>query len=214
MTPEIRPTEASDGGDGKRRIAVVIGSTRPQRICPGIAEWVKQAAEEESQLHYDLIDLALIDLPFLDEPLKAALSEYEHEHTRAWSRLVSSFDGFVFVFPQYNWGYPAPLKNALDYLYYEWHDRPAISVTYGTRGGSKGAQQFLGVLEGLHMRPLKDRLEIVVTDKDVDEHWQLRDVDATLAPYREQVRQLDAQLIEALTDTQQSAPSTSQATSS
>jgi NAD(P)H-dependent FMN reductase len=165
--------EAQHGG----RIAVVIGSTRPQRICPGIAEWFK----------------------------KAALREYEHEHTRNWSRLVTGYDGFVFVFPQYNWGYPAPLKNALDFLYYEWHDKPATSVTYGTRGGNKGAAQLAGVLEGLHMRPLRDRLEIVITDDKVDEDWQLRDLDATLDPYREQVRQLDAQLVEALVDTQQSS---------
>lgn len=184
------------------RIGVVIGSTRPTRICPGIAGWVRDAAQQQSPLRYELIDLAEINLPFLDEPLKPALGKYEHEHTRAWSRLISSYSGFVFVFPQYNWGYPAPLKNALDFLYYEWHDKPAASVTYGTRGGSKGASQFHSVLEGVHMRPLEDRLEIVITDEDVDEDWQLRDPSTTLRPYLQQVRQLDAQLVEALTDTQ------------
>jgi NAD(P)H-dependent FMN reductase len=187
---------------GFERIAVVIGSTRPTRICPGIAEWVKNAAQEESPLHYELIDLAEIDLPFLDEPLKAALQQYEHEHTRAWSETVNTYGGFVFVFPQYNWGYPAPLKNAIDYLYHEWHDKPAASVTYGTRGGNKSADQFHGVLEGVHMRSLNDRLEIVITEGDVDEDWQLRDIDTTLRPYRERVRQLDAQLVESLRDTQ------------
>jgi NAD(P)H-dependent FMN reductase len=196
--PEIPVRETSE------RIAVVIGSTRPTRICPGIAAWVKDTAQQGSPLTYELIDLAEIDLPFLDEPLKAALGEYEHEHTRAWSELVSAYSGFVFVFPQYNWGYPAPLKNALDFLYHEWHDRPATTVTYGTRGGNKGAQQLHGVLEGLHMRPLEDRIEIVITDGDVDEDWQLRDIDATLRPYLKQVRQLDAQLLDALEDTQQS----------
>jgi NAD(P)H-dependent FMN reductase len=190
------------------RVAVVIGSTRPTRICRGIAEWIKSAAQEESPLQYELIDLAVINLPFLDEPLKASLRQYEHEHTRAWSRIVSSYSGFVFVFPQYNWGYPAPLKNALDFLYYEWHDRPAASVTYGTRGGNRSAQQFHGVLEGLHMRPLEDRLEIAITNDDVDENWQLRDLDATLRPYLGQVRQLDAQLVKALEDTLRSVPST------
>lgn len=185
------------------RIAVVIGSTRPTRICPGIAAWIRDAVQEGSPLRYELIDLAEIDLPFLDEPLKAALHEYEHEHTRAWSRIVSACDGFVFVSPQYNWGYPAPLKNALDFLYREWHDKPAATVTYGTRGGSKAADQLHGVLEGLHMRPLEDRLEIVIPAEDVDEDWQLRDVGATLRPYLEQARRLDEQLLEALLDTQE-----------
>lgn len=201
-------TEPSNAGDPKGstrssdRIAVVIGSTRPTRICAGIAEWVMDVAQQGSPLRYELIDLAEINLPFLDEPLKAALHQYEHAHTRAWSQIVSAYNGFVFVFPQYNWGYPAPLKNALDFLYYEWHDRPATSVTYGTRGGNRGAQQFHSVMEGLHMRPLKDRLEIVIASDDVDENWQLKDLNATLRPYLEQVRQIDIQLVEALTDTQ------------
>lgn len=115
------------------RIAVVIGSNRPKRICPEIAEWVRATAERGSSLTFELLDLGAVALPFLDEPAMAALGEYVHEHTRGWSGLVSSYDGFVFVFPQYNWGYPAVLQNALDYLYAEWRDKPAALVTYGTR---------------------------------------------------------------------------------
>jgi NAD(P)H-dependent FMN reductase len=196
-------TSTTGTAQGGERVAVVVGSTRPTRICRGIAQWVRDMVQQESPLSYELVDLAEIDLPFLDEPLKPALGQYAHAHTRAWSRLVSSFGGFVFVYPQYNWGYPAPLKNALDFLYREWHDRPAGSVTYGTRGGSKSAQQLHGVLEGLHMRPLDDRVEIAIPAEGVDENWQLRDVNATLHPYREQLRRLDAQMMQALENTQQ-----------
>jgi NAD(P)H-dependent FMN reductase len=108
----------------------------------------------------------------------------------------------VFVFPQYNWGYPAPLKNAVDFLYIEWRDKPASCVTYGTRGGNKGADQFREVLNGLRMRALETRVEIVITDDDVDGTWQLKDLDATMRPYREQARIIDAQMVEALKDTQ------------
>jgi NAD(P)H-dependent FMN reductase len=184
------------------RVAVVVGSTRPSPIRPDIARWVLRAAQEESTLRYELIDLAEVNLPFLDEPLKAALGLYQHEHTRAWSRIVSSFDGFIFVFPQYNWGYPAPLKNALEFLYHEWKGKPASCVTYGTRGGAKGALQLQGVLDGIHMRQLDDRLEVVITDDAVDENWQLRDLEALMHPYRAQIRTIDAQMVEALEDSQ------------
>lgn len=184
------------------RIAVVIGSTRPTRICPGIARWSQQALNEGSPLRYDLIDLAEVGLPFLDEPLKPALGDYQHEHTRAWSELITGYQGFVFVSPQYNWGYPAPLKNALDFLYREWHDKPAATVTYGTRGGGKAADQLHQVFEGLHMRPLQTRVEVVITDDQVDQDWQLTDVDATMQPCAKLIRQLDAEMIEALEDSQ------------
>jgi NAD(P)H-dependent FMN reductase len=201
MTESTGPRGAPASEDVPR-VAVVVGSTRPSRICPDIARWVLRAAQEESTLRYELIDLAEVDLPFLDEPLKAALGQYQHEHTRAWSRVVSSFDGFVFVFPQYNWGYPAPLKNALDFLYHEWSGKPASCVTYGTRGGAKGAVQLEGVLDGIHMRRLDERLEVVITDDAVDENWQLRDLEALMHPYRAQITTMDAQMVEALEDSQ------------
>jgi len=185
------------------RVAVIIGSTRPTRICPGIAQWTQKTLSEQSSLRYRLIDLAEINLPLLDEPLKAAQRDYKHAHTKAWSKLIDSFAGFVFVLPQYNWGYPAPLKNALDYLYYEWHDKPATSVTYGTRGGVRAADQMRQLFDGLHMRALPSRLEVIITGDQVDEEWKLRDVEVTMSPYRDQLRLIDAQMVEALEDTQE-----------
>jgi NAD(P)H-dependent FMN reductase len=184
--------------DASNRVAVVIGSTRPARICAGIAAWAQAALQDSSAVRYELLDLAEVNLPFLDEPLEASRRVYEHEHTRAWSRLVSSYDGFFFVFPQYNWGYPGVLKNALDFLYDEWHGKPASFLTYGTHGGSKAAVQFAGVLQGLHMGVLDDHVEAVITDEDVDRAGQLIDLGATLAPSLPVVRKVSDQMAEAL----------------
>ena len=184
------------------RVAVVIGSTRPTRISAGIAQWFLDVAQNGSSLTYELIDLAAVNLPFLDEPVMAAQGEYEHEHTRAWSQLVSSFDGFIFVFPQYNWGYPAPLKNALDFLYAEWRDKPVGLVTYGTRGGGRAAEQLRGVLQGLHMRALERNVELLIAPSDVDENGLLLDIDATFSPFVGEVRTMDADLVNYLEDDQ------------
>ena len=184
-------------------VAVIIGSTRPTRICPGIAASARRTLAEHSSLGYELIDLAEVNLPLLDEPLKAALRDYRHAHTKAWSATIERFDAFVFVAPQYNWGYPAALKNALDYLYFEWHDKPATTITYGTRGGGKAADQLRQLFDGLHMRALGRRVELAITDAHVDERWQLKDVEATMSPYRDQLRAVDAELAAALTDSPQ-----------
>jgi NAD(P)H-dependent FMN reductase len=161
-----------------------------------------QVAQEESPFTYEVVDLARVAPPFLDEPLKAALGQYQHEHTKAWSRTVESYDGFILVFPQYNWGYPAPLKNALDFLYHEWVGKPVSYVTYGSRGGNKGAEQIQGVLQGFKMRELPDHLEIFIGDDDVDEDRQLRDLDALMRPYHARTRAIDMEMVEALEDTQ------------
>lgn len=103
------------------RIAVVAASTRPGRRGDQVARWVlAQSAEltpPHAQVEYSLVDLADVDLPLLNEPMPAAIGDYRHEHTRRWAELVDSFDGFVVVTPEYNHGIPAPLKNAIDYLF-------------------------------------------------------------------------------------------------
>ncbi len=109
---------------------------------------------ETTGAHFELVDLRDWPLPADEEPGIPALGDYASEHTLAWSRKIAAGDAFVFVTPQYNWGYPAPLKNALDHLYKEWEGKPAMIVTYGGHSGDKCARQLRQVLKGLHMRPM------------------------------------------------------------
>ncbi len=175
----------------ERRIGVVIGSTRPERICPDVTNAYLARVPDRADLRYEVIDLAEVALPMLDEPLMAALGEYAHEHTREWSRRVASYDGFVFVFPQYNWGYPAVLKNALDYLYAEWAEKPATTLTYGTRGGGKGADQLGQVMRGLKMAVMAERIEVSVSKNDLTDRQQLADPAALMARYQDRITAVD-----------------------
>jgi NAD(P)H-dependent FMN reductase len=176
------------------RIAVVIGSTRPQRICPEIAAWVRRTLRATELLKVDLVDLHQIDLPFLDEPVMASRGRYEREHTVRWSELVRSYDGFVFVFPQYNWGYPAVLKNALDFLYDEWADKPAGLVSYGSRGGALAATQLRQVLQGLHMRGTETNVELKTVEAMLAADGNFYDIDAAFADHLAQVTALATEL--------------------
>src|ERR1700753_1548146 len=98
-------------------ILVVMGSVRSGRRCPQIAAWVIDIARSLGLLQAELVDLAAWPLPLDDEPGIPQLGQSQHPHTQAWSRKVASAAGIVFVTPQYNWGYPAVLKNAIDHLF-------------------------------------------------------------------------------------------------
>jgi NAD(P)H-dependent FMN reductase len=134
------------------KIFVIVGSTRARRICPQVAEWVAQVGRETIPGQFEIVDLKDWRLPMDDEPGVPAAGDYAFEHTLAWSRKVAEADAIVFVTPQYNWGYPAPLKNALDHLYGEWSGKAAVIVTYGGHGGGKCAAQLRQVLDGLDMK--------------------------------------------------------------
>jgi NAD(P)H-dependent FMN reductase len=134
------------------KILVISASTRPGRICPTVARWVIDQAPT-GELDLELVDLADWPLPGDEPDVPAVASAYANEHTRDWSRKIGGAAGFVFVTPQYNWGYPASLKNALDHLYHEWRGKPAVIVSYGFHGGGRCAAQLRQVLEGFRMRP-------------------------------------------------------------
>ncbi|MGH9691424.1 MAG: NADPH-dependent FMN reductase [Candidatus Acidiferrales bacterium] len=170
-----------------RKVEIIIGSTRPKRIGEQVAEWVLSLVSGTRDIEFELVDLARWPLPN-DEPNIPANQEYMHEHTKAWSRQVSAGDGYVFVTPQYNWGYPASLKNAIDHLYKEWLGKPAAIMSYGHRGGAKAAAQLRQVLEGLHMDPVTTMPAIAFTNEMLAENGRLLDPARDFAPYAESVK--------------------------
>ena len=111
------------------KLSIVVGSTRPGRIGLAVATWFVERARAHGGFEIELVDLAALNLPMLDEPKHPSLREYTHAHTRAWSATVASADAFVFVTPEYNHGAPAPLINAIDYLVHEWSYKPAAFVS-------------------------------------------------------------------------------------
>jgi NAD(P)H-dependent FMN reductase len=135
-------------------LGIVVGSTRPGRMGSQVARWVQQRAEARPGLRAELLDLAAIALPFLDEEQYPAERAYQHQHTREWSRRVEALDAVVLVTPEYNRSFPAPLKNALDFLYEEWRRKPVGLVGYGMGStGSRAVAALLPVVTALEMLP-------------------------------------------------------------
>lgn len=142
------------------RIAVIVGSTRPGRRSEAVARWVLDVANTRTDASFELIDLAEVNLPFLDEPVPALFGEYEHAHTREWASLIAPYDGFVFVTPEYNHSFPAVLKNALDYLYAEWNDKAAGFVGLGGTGGLRAVEQLRLVLAELKVATVRTQVAL------------------------------------------------------
>lgn len=137
-----------------KKVAILIGSVRPNRRSKQVADWLRVQLMKSQQVHFDVVDLKKVNLPMLDEPHIPFTGLYTHAKTRKWSKLVQSYDGFIFLFPQYNWGYPAALKNAIDYLAKEWQGKPVSLVTFGGHGGSQAQAAMSLVVTGLKMKQL------------------------------------------------------------
>lgn len=151
-------------------LSVIVGSTRPGRVGLPVATWFHEVATAHGAFAVQLVDLAEVGLPFLDEPKHPRLGEYVHQHTRDWSATVERSDAFVFVMPEYNHGYSPSLKNAIDFLFTEWQYKPVGFVSYGgAAGGTRGVQSLKPVVASLKMFPLFEAVVIPMVQQLIDE---------------------------------------------
>jgi len=140
-------------------LKILTGSVRPGRFNDQPANWIYNLAKERTDLQVELLNLAKINLPLLDEPVPASMHQYNQEHTKKWSALVDSADAFIFVTPEYNHSTSAALKNAIDYLFSEWHYKPVSFLSYGSlAGGSRAVEHLRQIAAEIRMYDLREQI--------------------------------------------------------
>ena len=156
-------------------LRIIIGSTRPGRVGPSVAAWIADRAREHGGFDVQVTDLAEVGLPLLDEPNHPRLGQYTKQHTKDWSALVAASDAFIFVTPEYNYGFNAALKNAIDYLHAEWQNKAAGIVSYGgVAAGTRATQMLKQVLTALKIMPVPEAVNIPFVAQHVDEDGRFK----------------------------------------
>ena len=151
------------------KLHVIVASTREGRKGPAVADWFVEQARAHGGFDVLVVDLADVDLPLLDEPAHPRLRQYAHAHTKAWSATIDAADAFVFVTPEYDYGPPAALVNALQYLVHEWSYKAAAFVSYGgVSGGTRGVQLTKLTLTALGMMPIPEAVAVPFFTKHLD----------------------------------------------
>lgn len=146
-------------------IKIIIGSTRPQRFGPQVASWIKGIADEAAAAHgatrFEVVDLAEVNLPLFDEAIPPMMNQIQNDHTKKWAAIVDEADGFLFVTPEYNHSTSAALKNAIDYLIYQWANKPVAFASYGSQAGGTRAVEHLRAIAGeLKLFDLREQVMI------------------------------------------------------
>jgi len=152
------------------KLKIITSTTRPERKGVFVADWIKNVAITFGKFDVELLDLAVINLPLMDEPNHPRLQQYTHEHTKKWSAIINEADAFIIVLSEYNFSFPAPIKNALDYLLNEWKYKPAGIVSYGgISGGLRSTQMLKQVLTALSIMPIMEAVSIPFFNKYIRE---------------------------------------------
>ena len=150
-------------------LQVIVASTRPQRKGRAVADWFVPIARQHAGFEVELVDLAEVDLPMFDEPEHPRLRRYAHEHTKRWSATIERASAFVVVTPEYDYGPPGAIVNALQFLVHEWAYKPMGFVSYGgVSAGTRSMQLLKQYVSALRMVPLVEAVSIPFFTKHID----------------------------------------------
>ncbi|MFG2652922.1 NADPH-dependent FMN reductase [Streptomyces sp. NPDC048436] len=137
------------------RIGIILGSSRPGRNGEAVARWVHDIASGRDDAEFELIDVADVALPHLDEAIPPMAGVYAQPHTLAWAERIARLDGFVFVTPEYNHSVPGVLKNAIDFLFAEWGNKAAGFVGYGPTGAIRAVEHLRLIMSELQVATVR-----------------------------------------------------------
>ena len=142
------------------KLAIIIGSTRPGRVGAAVGRWAYELAKQRGDAEFELVDIEDFNLPLLDEPVPPSQGQYSKDHTLAWAAKIDSFDGYVFITPEYNHGTSAALKNAVDFVYAEWNNKAAGFVGYGSAGGVRAVEHMRLVMAEVQVATVRNQVAL------------------------------------------------------
>ena len=148
--------------DDKLNVKVILGSTRENRFSELVGAWLMRELAKRKDMTVELLDLRDFDMPLFEEPVSPSskTAPYTQEAVVRWTAKIAEADAFLVVAPEYNHGYPAVLKNALDYVYQEWNRKPIGFVSYGSAMGSRSVEQLRLIAVELQMAPIRNAIHM------------------------------------------------------
>jgi NAD(P)H-dependent FMN reductase len=151
-------------------LKIISSTVRPGRKGPIVVKWIAEIARKHGSFNVEVLDLGEINLPMMNEPNHPVMKKYEHEHTKQWSAKIEEADAFVFVTGEYDFNYPAPLRNAIEYLYHEWNYKAAGIVSYGgVSGGTRAANSLKADLSTMKVVPLYEAVNFPFFTKNIND---------------------------------------------
>jgi len=157
-----------------KKIAIIIGSTRVNRVGPAIVDFVHKILKTSpASVEFSILDIATFNLPVFDETAMPAMvpayAQHTKDHSKAWSAAIAKFDAYVWVVAEYNFGLPGATKNAIDYLYNEWIGKPALVISYGIQGGKTANAHLAGTLTGMKLRVAETKPQLTFKGEGMTE---------------------------------------------
>lgn len=172
-------------------LKIISSTVRPGRKGPLIMNWIAGIAKANENFKVEVLDLGEINLPMMDEPNHPSLQKYQHEHTKRWSATIAEADAFIFVTAEYDYNYPAPLRNALEYLFHEWSYKAAGIVSYGgVSAGTRAANSLKNDLATFKTVALSEAVNFPFFTKNINDEEKFEANEISLKAAENMLKQI------------------------
>ncbi len=144
-------------------VKVIVGSTRVGRFSDKPSAWIAEELKKHEGLSVEIVDLQDYEMPFFNEPVSPSYKSepYKNETVAKFTGKIAEGDAYVIVTPEYNHGTSGVLKNAMDWVYQEWNNKPVAFVSYGSVGGARAVEQLRLIAVELQMAPMREAVHFV-----------------------------------------------------
>ncbi len=163
------------------KLKIINSTVRPGRKGPLITQWIANIAKQHNTFEIEILDLGLINLPMMNEANHPMQKKYEHAHSKSWSSKINEADAFIFVTAEYDYNYPAPLRNALEYLYHEWSYKAAGIVSYGgISAGTRAANSLKSDLSVFKIVPITEAVNFPFFAKNINDNNEFLPIETSV----------------------------------
>jgi NAD(P)H-dependent FMN reductase len=176
-------------------IKVILGSTRENRFGEKAFNWVKEQLKDTEDIKYDFLDLRDWELPYFNSPISASNPEFKQttELAQKWENKIQEADAFIILTPEYNRGYPAVLKSALDATYKPWNNKSIGFISWGSVGGARVVEQLKQVAIELQLHPIREAVHIMKFWEIFNEKGQI--IESAADEYNKKLESMVKQLV-------------------
>ncbi|HMH31089.1 MAG TPA: NAD(P)H-dependent oxidoreductase [Methylomirabilota bacterium] len=168
------------------KLAVIVGSTREGRKTPQQAKWAANTAKQIEGIDAELVDLKDYPIAFFNEPVSPRYNPNREipADAKPWLSKLEEFDAYLFVTAEYNHSIPGVLKNALDYVTWEFVHKPAAVISHGSAGGARAMTDLKEILSESKaiLVPTGPSLAVVHMSEIIDEDGNMSEA-AKANPY-------------------------------
>jgi NAD(P)H-dependent FMN reductase len=143
-------------------VQIIVGTTREGRFSERVAAWAVERLSGRDEVDVEVLDLRDHPLPYFDGAAPARLGrDYPSAEVARLGERIDRADAFVVLTAEYNHGYPAVLKNAMDWTFVEWRRKPITFIGWGNVGGARAIEQLRQVAAEFEMAPVRHAVHIL-----------------------------------------------------